>query len=302
MKHPILTLAALLAAALNIFAAPELPGAERLTYKTIGDTHLSLYVFKPEGHKATDKRPAIVFYHGGGWRAGTPDALMPQCRYLATRGMVAVTVQYRLTPEVKIDGCVRDAVSAMRWVRAHAAELGIDPDRIAAGGGSAGGHLAATTGLLEGFDEPGEDLKISSRPNALVLFNPALVLAQVKDADVKFSEALKEAMAKKRTGVEAEKLSPYHHIQKGAPPTLIMHGTADTTVPFATVELFTKAMTAAGNRCELVPYEGRKHSFFNFGKGGKDFVSTMQDADKFLASLGWLQGPPTVAGMVDKLR
>lgn len=302
IRH-ILPLLALLSLTLVIAAEPkgrtannaaEMSGAEKIVYKTIGDTKLSLYVCPPKEHKPGDKRPAIVFFHGGGWRNGAPSALLPQCRYFAHRGLVAVTVQYRLAPAVKVDGCVRDAVSAMRWVRAHAAQLGIDPDRIAAGGGSAGGHLAAATGLLERFDEPGEDAKISSKPNALMLFNPALMLAPVKDAGVEFSAAMKEATMKERTGVAPEMISPYHHITAGAPPTIIMHGTADTTVPFATVELFTKTMRAAGNRCELVPYKDRKHSFFNFGKSREDFVSTMQDSDKFLASLGWLKGPPEV--------
>ncbi|MCX6896802.1 MAG: alpha/beta hydrolase [Verrucomicrobia bacterium] len=303
MKHPILTLATLLAAALNIFAAPEIPGAEKLTYKTIGDTNLSLFVFKPEGHQAADKRPAIVFYHGGGWRGGNPGALMPQCRYLAARGMVAISVQYRLAPAVKVDGCVRDARSALRWVRAHAAELGIDPDRIAAGGGSAGGHLAAAIATLDGFDEPGEDLKISARPNALVLFNPAVILAPVDGVDIQPNKPTpKEPTISERLGVEAKTVSPYHHIKPGLPPALIMHGTADTTVPFRVAEMFTEAMKKAGNRCELVPYKDQTHSFFNLGKSRENFIGTMQDTDKFLASLGWLQGPPTVAGMVDKLR
>ncbi len=279
----------------NSARAEEIPGAEKFTYKTVGETQLNLFVFQPKDHKAGDRRPAIVFFHGGGWRgsaSGGANALAPQCRYLADRGMVGATVDYRGAPEVQIDGCVRDAVSAMRWVRANAERLGIDPDRIAAGGGSAGGHLAAATALLEGFDEPGENTKVSSKPDALVLFNPALVLAPVRDGDTKFSEAMKEAMTIERTGIEPEKVSPYHHIKAGAPPTIIMHGTADTTVPFSTVELFTKAMKEAGNRCELVPYKDRTHSFFNFGRSREDFASTMKDSDAFLVSLGWLSSNP----------
>lgn len=281
-------------------SAIEMPGAEKFAYKTIGDTKLDLFVFQPKEHQAGDKRPAIVFFHGGGWRAGDPSALMPQCLYFAKRGMVAVTVQYRLAPVVTVDGCVRDAVSAMRWVRAHAEQLGIDPNRIAAGGGSAGGHLAAATALLTGFDEPGEDTKIDSRPDALVLFNPALILAPVQGEDIMFTAAMKEAITVQRTGVAPEKVSPYHFIQAGAQPTIIMHGTADTTVPFATVELFAKAMKAAGNRCDLVPYEGRKHSFFNLAKSREDFTSTMKDSNKFFVSLAWLSSPPDVKESVSQ--
>lgn len=282
--------------------ALDLPGSEKITYKTIGDTQLSLFVFQPKDHKAGDKRPAMVFFHGGGWKGGSPSVFMPQCRYLADRGMVAITVQYRLAPVVKVDGCVRDAISALRWVRANAARLGIDPERIAAGGGSAGGHLAAATAFIEGFDEPGEDTKISYRPNALVLFNPALVLAPVKGVNIKAGkENQSEPALLQRMGVDPVQLSPYHHIKAGAPPTLIMHGTADTTVPFITVEVFTKAMKAAGNRCELIPYEGRQHSFFNLNKSRSDFIATLNETDKFLASLGYLKGPPVVEEALQKL-
>jgi acetyl esterase/lipase len=197
---------------------------------------------------------------------------------------------------------VRDAISALRWVRANAARLGIDPDRIAAGGGSAGGHLAAATAFIEGFDEPGEEAKISYRPNALVLFNPALVLAPVKGVNIKAGkENQSEPALLQRMGVDPVQLSPYHHIKAGAPPTLILHGTADTTVPFITVEVFTKTMQAVGNRCELIPYKGRQHSFFNFNKSREDFIATLKETDKFLAALGYLQGPPQVEAVLQKL-
>jgi len=103
-----------------------------LAYKTVDKkgelTELNLQVFLPEGHQPSDRRPAIVFFHGGGWYGGTPDHMYPQCRYLALRGMVAISVEYRTikafgtTPQE----CVKDGKSAMRWVRTHAAELGID--------------------------------------------------------------------------------------------------------------------------------------------------------------------------------
>jgi len=92
--------------------AVEISGAEKFTYKTASGTNLNLFVFQPKEHKAGDRRPAIVFFHGGGWRNGDPSAFLPQCRYFAYRGMVAITVQYRLAPAVKIDGCVRDALGA----------------------------------------------------------------------------------------------------------------------------------------------------------------------------------------------
>src|SRR6185436_11894787 len=138
---------------------PEFSGAQTVTYKTVGETKLALYVFNPEGHKASDTRPAIVFFFGGGWTSGSPAQFEQQCRYLASRGMVAMTADYRVASrhQVKAAQCVADAKSAIRYVRAHAKELGVDPKRIAAGGGSAGGHIAGCTGTLPGLDEPGED-------------------------------------------------------------------------------------------------------------------------------------------------
>src|SRR5581483_8649076 len=97
------------------------------TYKTASDTELKLYVFNPPDHKASDHRPGIVFFFGGGWQNGSPIQFHHQCRYLASRGMVAITADYRVASrqQVKPVDCVRDAKSAIRWVRAHADELGI---------------------------------------------------------------------------------------------------------------------------------------------------------------------------------
>lgn len=272
-----------------------LSDARREIYKTVGDVRLPIYIFTPADHKPSDRRPAIVFFFGGGWTGGTPTQFAPQCRYLASRGMVAMTADYRVfgrhgTPVVK---CVEDARSAVRWARANAARLGVDPKRIAAGGGSAGGHLAACTALLQNFDAPGDDASVSCAPNALVLFNPALVLAP-RDGSNTFSAERLERL-RGRFGAEPEKLSPLHHVRTGAPPTLILHGKADQVVPYRSVEMFAEAMKKAGNRCELIGYDGRGHGFFNYrGGNAADFIATTREMDKFLASLGWLKGPPTV--------
>jgi acetyl esterase len=134
---------------------PNLPGAKVEVYKTVGDVKLNIYIYNPEGHKPSDKRPAIVFFFGGGWSHGSPAQFQEQCKYLASRGMVAMTADYRVSSrhQVKAVSCVTDAKSAVRWARANADRLGIDPNRLAAGGGSAGGHIAACTGVVKGFDE-----------------------------------------------------------------------------------------------------------------------------------------------------
>ena len=120
-------------------------------------------------------RPAAVFFYGGAWNRGTVTQFEQQAKYLASRGMVTFVADYRVKSRQKVapDACVADAKSAVRWVRTHAERLGIDPERIAAGGGSAGGHIAAAAGMCDGLDDTAEaDSTISSKPNALLLFNP----------------------------------------------------------------------------------------------------------------------------------
>ncbi len=191
---------------------PDLPGARVETYKSAGGVDMKLWIYTPEGHKAGDNAPAIVFFFGGGWRSGNPSQFWRHSHYLASRGMVAITADYRVLNRhgVKANKCVADAKSAIRWMRKNAKRLGIDPDRIAAGGGSAGGHLAAATATLPGHDDPADDLSISAKPNALVLFNPALVRAPIPGKNELTAEQI--AQLKERTGAEPESMSPYHHV------------------------------------------------------------------------------------------
>ena len=270
---------------------PKMEGAKVETYKTVGGVELKLYVFESPNLTAGEKRPAIVFFFGGGWQGGTPEQFERHCRYFASRGMVAITADYRVASRhaSKASDSVRDAKSAIRWVRKNAARLSIDPARIAAGGGSAGGHLAAATGVIRGLDEPEEDLSVSSRPNALVLFNPVLVLVPTPGVDMPL---LKAPVLQ---GVDLAAISPFHHVEKGAPPTIIFHGKADVTVPYNTAELFAKKMAELGNRCELIGFDGEGHGFFNYGrKGNESYTATVNQADAFLKSLGYVSGNPTL--------
>lgn len=278
---------------------PVMPEAHAETYKTIGKTRLQLYIFPPKDHAATNRCPAIVFFFGGGWTSGSPVQFEKQCQYFASRGMVAITADYRVASRqgVKPVQCVADAKSAIRWVRKNAKRLGIDPNRIVASGGSAGGHIAACTAVIPDLDEPGEDTSVSSVPNAAILFNPALVLAPLDG--LSFGR-LASRLTAERMGIDPEKISPAHHVRPGAPPMIIFHGRADTTVPFATCEAFAEKMKAAGNRCELVGFAGQGHGFFNYGRGDNPFFrETLKRADQFLASLGYLSGPPQVDAFLE---
>jgi acetyl esterase/lipase len=269
---------------------PKIRGAEIEVYKTVGDLDLKVWILNPKGHSRDDKTPAIVLFFGGGWNGGTPMHFNSQAQYFKNRGMVSIIVDYRVKNRngVQAKFCVEDAKSAIRWVRTNAGRLGIDPDRIAAGGGSAGGHLSASTATLPMFDHPDEDLSVSSRPNALVLFNPVIVVGPVDG--VEELEMLRQKHSVQRLGTKPENLSPLAQVGDDLPPTIIFHGTADTIAPHVGAVLFTKKAVSLGNRCELVSYEGAEHGFYNPGRDrGKPFKDTMRRADAFLVSLGYLE-------------
>ena len=251
------------------------PEGKPYVYKEVEGSPLKLYVTTPEGWKATDSRPAIVFFHGGGWVGGAPGQFTEHAKHLAKKGMVCIQVQYRLLDRKNNDPptiCVEDAVDAMRWVRSHAPELGIAPDRVATGGGSAGGHLAAYLGTVEPMATDGP----STKPNAMVLFNPVYDngpggwgTARVKDRYAEFS--------------------PAHNISKSSPPNIVFLGSEDKLIPVATAKNFQKKMHDAGVKSELFIYEGQGHGFFNHGKdNNRWYDATVAEMDKFLASLGWI--------------
>lgn len=256
-------------------------GSTKRVYKQTDTGTLHLHIFKPDGWSATDRRAAIVFFFGGGWVGGTPAQFVPQCEYLAKRGMVALTAEYRVKSRhgAHPADCVADAQDAVRWVRHHANELGVDNARIAVSGGSAGGHLAASTATLESLPEEAED-SADCTPSALVLYNP------VCDTTLR-------GYGGERLGDRMYELSPVHHIGKRMPPTLIFHGRADRTVPFENALRFKQLMDEQGNACELVPYPGAGHGFFNPGRKNNQYDDTTRRLDEFLTKLGFVD-PPNV--------
>lgn len=254
-------------------------------YKTVGSARLALSIYQSAPANTQTAQPAIVLFFGGGWSSGSPQQFEFQARYFASRGMVAITPDYRVRSrnQSRVIDSVADAKSAMRWVRANAKRLGIDPNRIAAGGGSAGGHLAAATAFIPKFDDPQDDQAVSAIPNALVLFNPALMLAPLAGAD---AGSLRAVPDRSFLGADAADISPAHHVMPGAPPTIIFHGRADSTVPFLTAEIFAERMKTEGNPCQLVDYPGQGHGFFNQDPYR---TRTLALADEFLTQLGWLK-------------
>lgn len=263
------------------YAADEAPATKAFTYKKTPQGDLQLVVHYPPGWNPGDKRPAIVFFFGGGWSGGTLKQFEPQSIYLAGRGMVAVRADYRVKSrhQVDPDKCVEDAKSAVRWLRQQASQLGVDPDKIVSSGGSAGGHIAACTGLTDGLDAAGEDLQVSSRPNALVLFNPVLRFDGIPELMKRIGD--NEALGKS--------LSPTLHLSRSTPPTLVLFGTADRLRTHG--DEFHKRAQELGHRTEYYHAEGQPHAFFNKAPWqGR----TLYRVDEFLASLGYVKGKPTL--------
>ncbi len=262
-------------------------GAAAEIYKTASGDDLYLYIFSPEGHDPEkEKRPAAVFFFGGGWNSGTPGQFEQHARYLAGRGMVGVVADYRVQSRQKTSPkeCVADGKSAVRYLRKHAKRLGIDPEKIAAGGGSAGGHVAAATATLKKLDDPGDELSISCRPDALLLFNPV------------YDNGPDGGWAHKRVEPYWRDISPAHNIDAETPPAIVFLGESDSLIPVSTAERFQKKMQTAGVKSDLHTYPGQPHGFFNEGKGGKEiFLDTLRKMDAFLVSIGFLEGAATDA-------
>jgi acetyl esterase len=254
--------------------------AKPFIYKKTKQADLAMHVHFPPGWKKDDRRPAIVFFFGGGWTSGKVEQFEPQAAYLAGRGMVAARADYRVKSRhgVTPDACVEDAKSAIRWLRQNAGTLGIDPDRIVAAGGSAGGHIAACTSC-PGLDAQGEDPKVSSRPNALLLFNPVLRFDGVVELMARIDQDEKLGKA----------LSPTLHLTKDTPPALLFYGKEDRLLKQG--EEYTEKAKGAGPRAEIYLAEGVGHGFFNRSPWRE---RTMARADEFLESLGYLKGKPSL--------
>lgn len=246
------------------------------TYKTVGGKDLKLDVFLPEGYADAERRhPAYVVFHGGSWRSGEPKWHHPDCAYWSMRGMVAVSVHYRLRDRDQVEvplECVKDAKSAIRYLRSHAARLKIDPDRIVAAGGSAGGQLAAATAMVEApsTDHPGDDLSISCKPNAVILFNPYFRCAAP--------------------------LSPPDLIKEGLPPMITFLGDQDPAIKVEDLLDFHRSLKAAGSTSEYYVGKNGKHGFCN-GRNPKNpfFYWSLGLSDRFLVKHGLIVGEPIEA-------
>jgi acetyl esterase/lipase len=259
---------------LNSLAQTHLISIEKV-YKQIDSVQLKLFLLNPAEFKSSEKYPVIVFFFGGGWVKGNTTQFETFVQHYASKGMISVLVDYRVQSRQGTTPfeALKDAKSAIRYLRRNAGELGIDPHKIVCSGGSAGGHLAAACYTNETIDEEKEDLNISSKPNALVLFNPVI-------------DNSKEGYGYDRIGENYLEFSPLHNIRKGFPPTAFFLGTKDKLVPVNTAQLFKKKIETVGSRCDLFLYKDQQHGFFNLKIFHDDILSKV---DAFLQSIGYIR-------------
>ncbi|MEA1875575.1 MAG: alpha/beta hydrolase fold domain-containing protein [Bacteroidota bacterium] len=253
-----------------------------ITYKQVDTSSLNLTLFYPVDSNEAKSYPAIIFFFGGGWRSGSISHFEHHARYFASRGMVTVLADYRTAKKYGTTpfDAVADAKSAIRFIRANAAELKINPDQIIASGGSAGGHLAAATAILDGLNDPNDRLAVSCVPNALVLYNPVI-------------DNGPEGYGYDRVGDRYLEISPYHAIKRGTPPTILFLGTKDELIPVETGQAFKTKLERFGTPCDLHLYAGQGHGFFNL-RNLPYYLETVYQTDLFLSSLGYLEGVPDI--------
>ncbi len=255
-----------------------------ISYKEVGGTTLFLEVHSPPAQSTrTSQHPALVFFFGGGWNGGDRQHFIHHAQYFSQRGIVCFLVDYRTKNNSQTTPfeSVKDAKSAMRYIRKNAEKFSVNPNKIITAGGSAGGHLAAATAFITDYNQETDDLSISPIPNALVLYNPVI-------------DNGPGGYGFERIGEQHYKqFSPLHNIQVGAPPTIFFLGTKDTLIPTETAAYYVKSMEKVGSRCDLKLYGGQAHGFFNYGNL-EYYKQTILETDKFLQSLGYLDEEMTV--------
>jgi len=274
------------------------PTTKEFVFKRTPKRPLKIFVDFPSGWKPTDHRSAIVFWHGGGFTQGNAGQFFLQAQYFTKRGIVVTRPEYRIRD---LDGSLphesaEDGISAMRWFKARADQFGIDPNRVAAGGGSAGGCMASIVGTIDywkftelGYVGKEEDKSISPRPCAMVLYNPF----------VDFFEPLndrhiwEECVMLGRDPFELENtyhgISAIEHLHPESPPSIIMFGTKDAFYP-QQIRWIVKCREL-GLTCHDYVYKGEVHSWYN---NSPNLEYTTQNVDRFLVEIGLLQDNPKV--------
>ena len=257
------------------------PKGKVYVYKEVDGMTREMEIFFPKDHDPSKKSvPGVIMFHGGGWGSGSRVMFSYQCNYFASRGLVAATVTYKLAKKAgpnKTKGtgsrkrvCITDAKSAIRWYKQNADELGIDPKRIIAGGGSAGGHISLLATTNPGLNDPGDPKEYDATVAAYLLFNPALSAGDAKDPQVDF----------------------LRHLKADFPPAIVFFGSEDNWMKKGWVPASEKMKSLGIKSTDLRIAEGMGHAFFN-RQPWADI--TLIAADKFLKEHGFIEGEPTLA-------
>ena len=251
---------------------------KRYIYKHSAAQPRELEAYFPKGHDPSNANgPCVLLFHGGAWGGGDLKQFQKFCHYFASRGLVAVTANYQLvlaskklpTGVSRKQFCITDAKSAIRWVKQHSQELGIDPMKVITGGGSAGGHVCILATTNTGLNDPADPKEIDTSVVAYLLFNPALA-----SFDANFPE-----------------VDALQHLTNDFAPAIVFFGTEDKKWLAGWGAAHTKLKDlGAGERINLWLAEGAGHSFF----GKKPwFNHVLIETDRFLVSQGLLSSKVT---------
>jgi acetyl esterase len=266
---------------------PEAKPTEVFVCRETPAGNVEAHYFKPDTPRVDGLNPCVVFIHGGGWRGGNPTGTYRWSRYLAEHGVSAFTVKYRLAREkdgVGPSRCLEDAKTAIRWIRSNAEKFGIDPDKIAVAGNSAGGHLASALATIDGFNDPSDDLAVSCRPNLLMLASPVMDNGPT-------------GYGHDRVADYWESFSPVHNLNHQLPSTLVLMGDRDPLIKMASVEKFGRAVEASGSEFEWFVFPGRGHGLFSQKKSylTPELMHIYYAFHSFLARHDYI-APPLAAG------
>ena len=245
----------LLQAQENIQVTPD------IVYATYGTRLLKLDVYRPPADKPL---PGILVIRGGGWRVGDKKGFAPIARNLAAKGFVTACIEYRVLPDVQFPDPIYDTKAAVRWMRAEGKKYGIDPDRIGAIGGSAGGHLVALLGTsykAAALEGEGGHPGVSSRVQAVVAMAPVTDFVTMHRSESGGGNVVRSMFQDK---IElAKSFSPVTYLSRDSAPILFIHGDADKTVPIAQSQEMLELCQKVGVRSSLISLKGVPHGFWN---------------------------------------
>lgn len=247
-----------------------------LPYKATPQGDLKINIYFPPKWQEADRRPAIIFFFAGSCATGSPAQFAATAEYFAARGLVASAPEYRIESvhHTPLERCIEDGKSAIRWLRINARHLGIDTRRVIAGGGSSGATMAAFAAYNSRFEPDDEDRSISSKPNALVLLNPAFGCPPGQP-----EQAICGVLASWK-------------VTKGGPPAVLFYGTEDPLQDAG--REFARQLLATGTRAEFYTAADQQHGFFNRFPDSPWHALVLREMDLFLVSLGYLTGSPIV--------